>query len=389
MSTAQGTRIVSLDFLRGIAVLGLLLMNIVSMGAVEIGYVRFEPDLLSDKIIAGIQVALFDGRFRSLFCILFAIGLYLQSLSYQRDQLNSYVILKSRIHWLLIFGLIHCIFIWPGDILILYALTGLYIVSKLDWPAEKLLKRGFIFFVIGMVILVAEVLFLTDAPLTRGEEAYQELLSGVHEGYLYYLILNAFLAVIYIVTFPILSLFYFAGVMFLGLGLYKSGRLQQGFNRKEVNSLVILTLLFSIVDVYWAVKGLHPEMRGVIGSASGLTMALLIWHIVIKSNLAERMGWLSQALQRTGRMAFTSYILQSIVMVSLFRFIYPQWIESFSLIDYMQVAACFIIFNLVFAYYYFDVFKQGPLEKLWRYLVNKTYNKQKAEYAITQQENQV
>mgnify|MGYP005991037209 CR=1 FL=1 len=391
MSTFNGKRIYHLDLLRGFAVLGLLLMNLPGMGMPEIGYVRFEPDLLGDKIVAGLQALFFDGRFRNLFCLLFGIGLYLQYQSYQRINFNSYIILKSRLNWLLVFGIIHCVFIWPGDILIFYALTGMYLQSKLDWPAQKLIKRGLLFFTIGLVILCLEFgisLYFEQEHLTRGSQDYLDSLAIINSSYWEILIMNAILAFAYILTFPILSLFYFSGIMLLAVGLFKSGKLQQGFTKQECWLLATITIALSAIDAYFAI--FRPDIRqsviGLIGSISGLSMALLIWHAVLKFKLAESQSWLSICLQRTGRMAFTLYILQSLVMAGLFRYCFPQWNETFTLTDYTLVGVSFILFQMLLANSYLAHFKQGPLEKLWRHLVNKTKAKQQDEQQSKQPE---
>jgi len=78
-------RLLYLDFLRGIAVLGLLTMNISTMGLFSPETVM-SAELISDKWIRALQALLLDGRFRSIFCLLFGIGLYLQFTRYQ--QLN-------------------------------------------------------------------------------------------------------------------------------------------------------------------------------------------------------------------------------------------------------------------------------------------------------------
>lgn len=389
MTLSQGQRLPYLDLLRGIAVLGLLFMNLPAMGLPDIGYIFDTPTPFGDQLFITLQALLFDGRFRTLFCLLFAIGLYLQYQSYQRRELNAYVVLKSRLNWLLIFGLIHCIFIWPGDILIMYALTGMYLYSKLDWQAEKLLKRGTIFFIIGSAIMLLEVTLTDYFTAESVDEEFNEALAIIKGSYLDIIAVNIVFAVAYIVTFPVLILFYIGGVMMIGLGLFKSGKLQYGFNKKELIILAIITVLVSMLDVIMTLDwfNLDFNLNGFAGSISGFSMALLIWHFVLKLNLAESKAWLSQALQKVGRMAFTLYILQSVVMAGLFRYAFPEWNETFTMSGYMTIAAGFTLFQLLFASWYMSVFKQGPLEKLWRHLVNKTITQQQTEQAALQQES--
>lgn len=376
MSIQEGSRLQYLDLLRGIAVLGLLFMNMPGMGLPELGYVRFQPDLFSDQVITSIQAMFFDGRFRTLFGLLFGIGLFLQWQRFQQQGLNSKVLIKSRLNWLFAFGLLHCVFIWPGDILLLYALTGFYVYSKLNWQAERLLKRGIIFVGIGLLVMVMQSLLFTTfwpEPVTRSSLEFTDNLAILQMGYLSTLMYNAFFAVLFVITFPILVLFYVGGLMLLGAGLFKIGRLQHGFSRSELKVLAIVTLLVSGVGVYVSVflPYVGQMWQDTISSISGLTMALLIWHLVLKFKLADSRAWLSVALQRTGRMAFTLYLMQSLVMASLFRYAFPEWNATFTLLNYTLIAIAFAAFQLVLANWYLAYYKQGPLEKLWRHLVNR------------------
>ncbi len=381
MTVNTKERLKHLDWLRGLAVLGLLLMNLPAMGLPELGYVRYEPDLLSDKFFVSLEALLFDGRFRNLFCILFAIGLYIQYTNYAERQLNSSVILKSRLKWLLVFGIIHCVFIWPGDILMMYALGGYYLLSKLDWTADKLLKRGIVFFVIGLFVLlvdIASIEYFRTEPLTRTSDEFIEALTFIKGSYTDTLLLNAFIAFMVAILFPITGLFFIGGVLLIGLGLFKSGKLSKGFTSKELRVLVFITVLVSVIDVYLSIfEPLTDQLLyGLFGTISGLSMALLIWHLVIKLKLAESNSWLSICLQRTGRMALTLYISQSIIMAGVFRYLFPELNETFSLLDYFLTASLFISIQMLLAYHYFKVFNQGPLEYLWRKLVTNVINKE-------------
>jgi len=366
-------RIEYLDFLRGIAVLGLLFMNIPFMGAFETGYVRHDPAIMSDNLMLTLSNFFFDGRFRSLFCLLFAIGLFLQSQSYQRQNLNTYVSLKSRLNWLLLFGLIHCTFIWSGDILILYALSGFYLMRRLDWPAERLMQKGKLFFLIGIGISVLEALAWTyfETPITRDSTKFIETYEMLNEGYTYTIMVNFFIGVFYIVTFPILSLFYIGGVMMLGLGLFKSGELRNGFSQQQTRILLAITVSFSSIAAYLTV--FQPQtgryIAEIISFVSGLSMALLIWHWVIKSRLYEQTNLIVIAIKRVGTMAFTFYITQSIAGTLLLRYLYPEWNLSFNLVDYFMLALTLVVIQLIIALVYKQMFRQGPLEFLWRKLV--------------------
>ena len=374
----NGERLAYLDFIRGFAVLGLLFMNIPHMGLFELGYVRFEPALVSDTVLDGIKAVLLDGRFRSLFCLLFGIGLYLQSLSYQKRDLDHASILKTRMLWLLLFGLIHCVFIWPGDILIMYALCGLFLISRLNWSSDRLLQRGKLFFVIGLVLMFLEAMlyWYTEDIITRDSATFSQAYDALLGPYRERLVIQAFVALVYILTFPILSLFYLGGVMLIGLGLFKSGKLSDGFTKQEVTGLAIVTALVSGVHLAMAIvsPALNHYLAMLFGSVSGLTMALLIWHWIVTSRLFTSTQAWSTALKRVGGMALSFYIFQSVIATLLLQVFYPEWILTFTQLDYFVMALVCIALQLVLGFVYKGIFKQGPLEYMWRKLVERKVN---------------
>lgn len=367
-------RLAYIDFLRGIAVLGLLLMNAPFMGLAEFGYVANTPIANSDYLIATINTLLFDGRFRSLFCLLFGIGLYLQFTSYSRKGYLPKEILSSRLKWLFIFGLVHCTFIWSGDILILYALGGLFLLKRIDWPAEKQLKTGIIFFIIGIAIsfIEAGLLVYFDENVTRDSKTFIDAYTGLEGPYYERVFLNLFMAVLYIVTFPIISLFYICGIMLIGIGLFRNGTLTRGFNTKALVVLCLITLLFSIIGLLILMYDfkLWQTVSSFLASVSGLSMALLLWHIVLKTKVYIHDLWVVSAIRSVGTMALSFYILQSIIFVWLFTYAQPELILTSSLYVYSSLAFAFMVIQMSLASIYKKRFSQGPLEYLWRHLVS-------------------
>lgn len=365
-TTSSSSRLLYLDFLRGIAVLGLLTMNITSMGLLSVDSV-VATELFSDKLVQIIQTLFLDGRFRSIFCLLFGIGLSLQFTRYQHLGLQSIKVLKSRLHWLFIFGLFHCVFVWSGDILVVYALSGLVVINSIEDSSSELIKRGFLYFLIGMAIqacMFSAVFFseldlsstVSDIPLLSYQELYFE---------------NIFVAVFTILTFPFLFMFYLCGVMFIGIALFRDKVLQKGFTLFQLWGLVAVTVLFSLADLLTinnSIAGGNFSVGG-LSSISGLTMALLFWHWVLKSKCYDSELRLVKSVNALGRRALSFYILQSLVMTTMFRFIFPQWNIEFTLVDYFMLALISIPVQLTIAHYYDRYYTQGPLEYWWRHLV--------------------
>lgn len=373
MSTQHNTRLTYLDFIRGIAVLGLLIMNLPHMGVAELGYLSFSPDLISDTIVRSINSLLFDGRFRSLFCLLFGIGLYLQYQSYERKGLNPYLVLKSRLHWLFVFGLLHGVLIWPGDILMAYALCGRVILSRLALPSEALIQKGIKWVITGFVLtsVFAWSIAGLEPEVVRESEQHLAALALAQSGYFAEVHSNFMIMVAYILTFPILFLPSLGGVMLIGVGLFKSGLLQNGFSKSQVIKLVLFTLAISLIDVYLINVHLTTweMLENLLGALSGLTMALLIWHGVIKSKIHQSDNFLVNAFRNVGQMALSFYLFQSIIGTLLLKVWFPHWLVNFTLVDYFAVTIGLMLIQLILASLYKPLFKQGPLEYIWRKLV--------------------
>ncbi|ODS23071.1 hypothetical protein AB835_10725 [Candidatus Endobugula sertula] len=358
------SRLLYVDFLRGIAVLGLLLMNTSSMGLLPDG--AGVGDTFVEQLLAIVKTFMLDGRFRSIFCLLLGIGLYLQFTRYQRFNLQSIKLLKSRLHWLFIFGLCHCVFLWHGDILMLYALSGLIVIKRLEDTSEQLLKRGCLYFAIGMVMRVFLSFGLRffeldslDMENDSNVLSYQELYTN-----------NIFVAVGQILSFPLSSMFELCGVMFIGIALFRNGTLQRGFTVFQLWGLAAVTIVFSLVAFF-----LSNISTGIVieylSSVSGLTMALLFWHWVLKSKCYDKESILVSSVRALGRRPLSFYIFQSLVITTMLRFIFPQWNAEFNSVNYFILALAFIPIQLFIAYYYDRYYTQGPLEYLWRHLVSK------------------
>src|SRR5215210_2228645 len=148
-------RILFLDSVRGIALLGILLMNSMAQSQSHLFYDKMD---LSQSITGAnfyawaAETFLFEGTMRGLFSILFGAGtlLLLSRLVKNMKGLEPADIYYRRLLWLLIFGLINAfLFLWPGDILYPYALCGLVIFPFRNLSPKILLWIAFALLVIG------------------------------------------------------------------------------------------------------------------------------------------------------------------------------------------------------------------------------------------------
>src|SRR4051812_38875288 len=148
-AVAAGDRHISIDAVRGFAVLGILLMNIVGMGLPSFAYV--DPSYAGGATGAdfwtwAINNVLTDGKMRALFTMLFGASTVLIAERAEGGRPGPAATHYRRMFWLFVIGMLHAYFLWWGDILVTYALAGLVVL-----PFRKLAPRVQI--AVGVVIL--------------------------------------------------------------------------------------------------------------------------------------------------------------------------------------------------------------------------------------------
>ena len=137
-------RLASLDNIRGIAMLGILFMNLLSIAGPFAAYSNphwHNQGSFTDTLVFSFQHLFFDTRFMSLFCLLFGAGLALLWDKLQQRGYQPEKIIYRRLRWLLLFGFIHGVFIWFGDILFNYALAGFFCCGNRH--AEARWRQGY------------------------------------------------------------------------------------------------------------------------------------------------------------------------------------------------------------------------------------------------------
>src|SRR5262249_25108689 len=144
----QAERISSLDVLRGFALLGILLMNIVPMGL----YYRAAPSALGSATTANVWVwailyVIAGGKMRAIFSLVFGAGIILLTARREASGRARADIYYRRHAWLLLFGIAHAYLLFFGDILYPYALCALVL-----YPFRKLRARGLL--IAGSVVLM-------------------------------------------------------------------------------------------------------------------------------------------------------------------------------------------------------------------------------------------
>ncbi|MFT5541006.1 MAG: hypothetical protein ACI97K_001544 [Glaciecola sp.] len=373
-------RSTSIDALRGIAILGILFMNIPFHANMLLGYVPFEPMLSSDKLITLMYSIFADGRFRTLFCLLFGAGMAIQYESCIRKGIDTTIFLKSRLKWLLLFGFIHGVFIFGGDILMFYSVAGFLLIKGLPLETEVLLQKARKFLLIGctLILLIAiGALAFADMSdkVVRGSDEYTESIALWQGNYWFQTMVNAGFSIGLVILSPLFILWQTLGLMYLGSYLYRIGFFTQGFSQStfiKITALAFVTTLLCIAPQL-SMENIATEIIPLFSSVSAVFVGLVYAHIVVK--LCQSKSAVLDMLAATGKMAFSLYILQSIVMGLLLRWGIPEFSLSATHFDYMLIVVAYTLIQILMANLYLRKYEQGPLELLWRKLYSKSINK--------------
>lgn len=353
----------NMDFMRGIAVLGLVFMNGYAFGFTDFSYVPLTNPPTSDSIIQFFSTLFIDGRFRTLFSLLFGAGLYIQ---WQRH--TSIVQIKSRLYWLIIFGLIHGFLLWAGDILLIYGVSGWFIIKYLDTDNPKLLQKGIEFIVIAGVVTLLVMFSITDDVNYRDSAQFIDLYSAYYSDYF---INNLVMYLMVIITVPLITMWMCVGIMLIGIYIYKEGILDNGLSNQQLLLCIIGAISFCGIRLCTSVLegGFGYAAQEFSNMFAALYVSVLYIHLAVKfcNNQAE----IGKLVQQVGRIAFTLYISQTIMQLLLYKILFPHWVLSFNRIDYWLVATCLVVIQLLFTITYSQYFKQGPLEFIWRKLIDK------------------
>jgi uncharacterized protein len=158
MATTSTDRIFSLDIIRGVAVMGIFSVNVIAFAMIEAAY--FNPPAYGghngpDLALWAANMLLIDGKMRTLFSMLFGASTLLVIERAEAAGLSGAKVHIRRMLVLLGFGLAHYYLLWFGDILTLYAVSGLIAFLFRKLPVQRLIALGAAFLVVSMLLFGA------------------------------------------------------------------------------------------------------------------------------------------------------------------------------------------------------------------------------------------
>lgn len=371
-------RIESIDILRGMSIIGILFMNIVGFHMNEVytdPLMYFESPL--DQLLYKLNIIFIHNSFYPIFAFLFGFGLAIMAENITRRGDNFIPILYRRVIALLVFGLLHGFFIFYGDILNVYAVLGLVAIIFLLLPNLITLITAVFLVVIYMFKSFPIMISVFMQPDFFGkdffgfEQSQNEWIRVMTSGDLGKVLQynQDFFYMGFAAINPDTTIAYCLSIMpFILIGMFvKRANLFKTIVENKI-TMIVLSLVFAVLGIVLKYLMIAYEINA---GASGeyiyyggvlLSISYIIWVTLLTEN--STMKKLFTPFQLMGKMSFTLYIMQSVLMFIIF-YVFKQYAQL-SIAEVYLVAFAIVIFQIVFTTLYFKKFKQGPLEWIWR-----------------------
>lgn len=388
-------RIDVVDVLRGLAVGGILIGNMQWFS----GYGMMPPAVAGDisaidQITTFLVHFLIEGKFYSIFSLLFGFGFALQIARAAERGDTKASVFKRRLFWLLVIGLLHAYLLWAGDILSIYALVGFVLLLFRNRSNTFLLRWSFILILIPIAsYLLLYAAFVMFAPAGVATEIQNAQVEGWHRtstivangSYFQIMteynmrdyILGRYMGLIFQMRLPkILAMF------LLGMYAYRIGVFHRpSEHRRLIRRVMIYGLTIGIAgNLAMALlagneAAFPPSLGGVvgvIGYAFGVpALALGIAAAVLTLWQSERTQPILSILSPVGRLALTNYLMQTVISITLFYGFGFGLFGRVGAVTATSIAIAVFVFQVVASAVWLRFFRFGPMEWIWRQLTYK------------------
>jgi uncharacterized protein len=380
-------RIQGLDVLRGVAVAGILFANVL----VFFGLTFIPPDraaamptVAADRIALFLEHVFVDGRFYSIFSLLFGIGFGLQLSRGGDAALPRF---KRRLRILLAIGAVHAFLIWAGDILMLYALLGFTMPWFARKPDRALLRWTVILLAVPTALyVVALTIWMLvgsgSAPTAPSAGVPPNILKffeaigtgGLEDAFIGNLV---FLAGRWADLFATVRFPKVLGMFVLGLWTVRTGiALTPTDHRATLARWRLLGWSVGLpanIVAAWAFEHwsyLPPSVGGLLGTAMqgvGVPMLALGYAATVALLVVDGRRFIT-VFAPVGRMALTNYLMHSIICVVLsYGFGFGLWWRVGASTT-MAIAAAIIVVQVPLSAWWLSRHRFGPVEWIWRRL---------------------
>ncbi|MCQ3805160.1 MAG: DUF418 domain-containing protein [bacterium] len=351
-----GLRNTNLDLVRGVAVLGILVMNVVSYGLGVGPYFNLSAggsETWLDWAVGGFGEVFVDQKFMGLFSVLFGAGVALFCDRAAQKALRPALLSLWRNLLLLGIGFLHSL-LWEGDILVVYALVSpIIILLRNRTPRTLFLLGGSVVLLSPLAAVLSQAAVLGDGSGLGAFMSASGEITATAEG---------FIAADFVARA--------AGMMLIGVGLYRNGVITGErsirFYRRMAAIGLGTGLPMAALGLVWVVAedfspqvafiGTIPNTLGTVPTVMGYASLIILWN--------RRPTSAHERLCSVGRLALTNYLTQTIIGVVLLRVMLADIIFTRTMLA--AVVAAVWALQLWWSSAWLGHFRYGPAEWLWR-----------------------
>ena len=399
MATTAPDRILALDVIRGVGVMGIFSVNVIGFAMIEAAY--FNPaayggDSGANLLLWAANMVLVDGKMRSLFSILFGASMLLVIERAEIAGRSGWWTHFRRMIVLLGFGLVHYYCIWFGDILTLYAVSGLAVFAFRRMEPEKLVALGAAFLFAHMILVSiflygqhqAETAAYAAGATQSAIRDWKDGLGGLHpsakaiaaDSALYLGSYGAFLAHnlqrwTSVIGNTLPFMLDTMGLMLIGMAGYKSGFLTGEWSDRRYRKIAVRALAIgAIAGVAVAAADIASNFDPVVLFTAFVDLEtpfitiMALGYAALIILLSRKAGPLTLRIAAAGRCAFTNYLGTSIVASLVF---YGWGLGAYASLSRWQawlLAPVVWCVMLMWSKPWLDRFNYGPFEWAWRTL---------------------
>lgn len=402
-------RINLMDALRGIAILGIFIANLNGFSWYNEAAHATGPYLLPglDHKMGFLHHLFIEGKFYSIFSLLFGWGIALQFKRAGEKGVNAAPTIKRRLAFMLLLGAVHLL-IWPGDIVFFYALLGFILLPLRRFSNKTLLITGAVLILSPILLYAAKshwqwlnapagFLYETggklDAKLLNANLTTDQEIAAYLKNASWWEVLKA----------DISGFFYRYGYLFFVsrvpkvLGMFLIGYVlgRSGFytnteqHKKTIWIIIAAGLLVGLpanfylarymtyyMGDYWnlGIKGLYQTIFYALGVAPLALAYVGLFMVSFQTHAGKKFLML---LAPVGRMAFSNYIMQSLIGNFVFLGAGLGYIGQVGPVYYTLFGIIIFIIQIILSTIWLKYFNYGPIEWLWRSATYKNWQPMK------------
>ncbi len=394
-----------MDVLRGFALLGIFIANLHHFSFYNSNNVTGPFHYSFDDIVEFFQGVLIEGKFYSIFSLLFGWGVSQQLYRAEKKGINALPTVRRRLGWMLLLGLMHLFILWTGDIVAFYAMLGFALLLFRKMSDKNLVICGVIFFLLPILLYAlkmnffwmnapAGIVFETGVTIEKNLTGVGEAgpLSGLDKTASWPLIWKHNIAGFFFrygYLFFVSRIWKVLGVFLIGFMLGRNDNFKKITANKKILTYIILfgflvalpaNLLMSYYmgfeDDYWDLKmnGFYQTLFYAIGVAPlafAYAAAIILWF-------RTKTGYkVLSLLQPVGKMAFSNYILQTLVGIIVFYGVGLAKGGQLGPTAWTIFAIAIYMCQIFISYVWLSYFNFGPVEWIWRSLTYKKWQPMK------------